>query len=253
VTTLPHKTLYLPLVEAATVLEHREFDGETDVVLDKDGSTGCCYSYAKCTNVSVHFDEFDTASRSLGVRDDIVDADFSQGVEKELSVPNSSIAEDNEGHRYGELICEYDSENSGIIAHATANTAVTCFRTTTGKTFHTVSTKNEAPGDRVSTPDKLKAKISEYDDLNEIERLLAVSMKYQPHLTKRPGKCKGVEYHFNIVEKLSKSTSSRTIPFALRGEVRTQIQAMIEDGILEESYSDYVNPLIIAHRENKPV
>jgi hypothetical protein len=28
---------------------------------------------------------------------------------------------------------------------------------------------------------------------------------------------------------------------------------MISDGILEESYSDYVNPLTLVHRENKPL
>jgi hypothetical protein len=28
---------------------------------------------------------------------------------------------------------------------------------------------------------------------------------------------------------------------------------MVEDGILEESYLDYVNPLTLVHRENKPV
>jgi len=104
----------------------------------------CCDSRAKCTDVSVHFNEYDTASRSLGVCDGVVGADFSQGMEEESSVPNSSIAEDNEGHRVGELICEYDSENTGIIARATPNTAVNCFRTTTGNTFHTVSTKHEA-------------------------------------------------------------------------------------------------------------
>ena len=109
----------------------------------------------------------------------------------------SSIAKGNEGHRDGESICEYDSENVDITAHATPNTAVNCFRTTTGNTFHT---KNETPDDRAITPDKLKAKISAYDDLNEIQRdqLLALLMKYQPHLTKQPGKCNGFEYHFKI-------------------------------------------------------
>jgi len=100
-------------------------------------------------------------------------------------------------------------KNAGIIAHATPNTAVNCFRSTTGNTFHAVSTKNEAPDDRVITPDKLKVKINEYDDLNEIQcdLLLAVLMKYQPHLTKRPGKCKGFEYHFKVVGKLPKANS----------------------------------------------
>jgi hypothetical protein len=176
-------------------------------------------------------------------------------METESSVPVSSIVEDNEGHRDGELICEYYSENTGISAHATPDTAVNCFRTTSGNTFHTVSIKNEAPDNRVITPDKLKAKISEYDDLNEIQRdqLLTILMKYQPHLTKRPGKCKGFEYHFNVIEKLPKATSTRIIPFALRDEVRAQIKAVVKDGILEESYSDYVNPLTLVHRENKPI
>jgi len=90
---------------------------------------------------------------------------------------------------------------------------VNCFRTTALNTFHTVSTKNEAPDVRIITPDKLKDKINEYDELNEIQRdlLLAVLMKYQPHLTKRPGKCKGFEYHFSIMGKLPKATSSRTL------------------------------------------
>jgi len=86
--------------------------------------------------------------------------------------------------------------------------------------------KNEAPHDRVITPDNLKAKISEYDDLNEIQRdqLLTILMKYQPHLTKRPGKCKRFENHFYVVGKLPKATSTRTIPFALRDELRAQIR-----------------------------
>jgi len=78
-------------------------------------------------------------------------------------------------------------------------------------------------------------------------------MKYQPHLTKRPGKCKGFEYHFNVVGKLPTATSTRTIPFALRDEVRAQIQAMVKDGILEEFYTDYVNPLTLVHQESKPI
>jgi len=151
VTTLPHKMLDSPLIGAATDLEHREFVSETDVVLDKDGRTRCCDSHAKCTDVSVHFNEYDAASWSLGVCDDDVATDFSQGMEKESSVPVSSIAEDNEGDRDGELICEYDSEYVGIIVHATRNTAVNCFRTTTGNTSHTISTNNEAPNDSYYT------------------------------------------------------------------------------------------------------
>jgi hypothetical protein len=48
-------------------------------------------------------------------------------MEKEPSVPVSSIAKGNEGHSDGELICEYDSENVGKIVHATPNTAMNWF------------------------------------------------------------------------------------------------------------------------------
>ena len=91
----------------------------------------------------------------------------------------------------------------------TPNTTVNCFRTAAGDTFHAISTKNDARDDRITALNKLKAKISAYDDLSEIQRdqLLAVLMKYQPHLTKRPGKCRRFEYHFNIVGKLPNSTS----------------------------------------------
>jgi len=40
VTTLPHKTLGSLPIESATDLEHCEFDGDTDVVLDKDEVRG---------------------------------------------------------------------------------------------------------------------------------------------------------------------------------------------------------------------
>jgi len=146
-------------------------------------------------------------------------------MEKESSMRFSSIAKNNEGRRDGKLMRKYDSENVDIIVHATPNTAVNCFQTTISDTYHTISTMNNTPDDRVITPSKLKAKISEYNDLSENQRdqLLAVLMKYQPHLTKRPWKCNGFEYHFNIVGQLTKSVSSRTIPFALRDDVHAQI------------------------------
>jgi hypothetical protein len=49
------------------------------------------------------------------------------------------------------------------------------------------------------------------------------------------------------------TANSRPIPFALRAPVREQIQAMLRNGILEESYSAYVNPLTLVHREQKPI
>jgi len=230
--------------------------GEASIVVSNEGSMSCRKGRAKCSNVITRLNEYGTGSRSQEVRDDdVFAADYSREMEKESSAPVSSIAKGNEGRRDDKLMRKYDSENVDIIVHATPNTAVNCFRTVTSDTYQTISAMNNTPDDRFVTPNKLKAKISEYNDFSENQRdqLLAVLMKYQPHLTKRPGKCNGFQYHINIVGKLPNSASSRTIPFALRGDVCAQIQGMLNDDILEESYSDYVNLLTLGLREHKPL
>ena len=134
---------------------HRAVISETSVVLDNKGSTGCCESHAKCSDVIVQCNEYDTVSRILEVCDDDVAADYSRGMEKELSMPVSSIAKDNEGHRDGKLIREYNSENVDTTVHVTPDTAMNCFQTTTSDTYHTISSRNDTPDDRVITPNKL--------------------------------------------------------------------------------------------------
>jgi hypothetical protein len=63
--------------------------------VDNEGSAGCRESSAKCSDVIVHRNEYDTGLWSLQVRDDDdVAADYSRGIEKESSVPVSSIAKD---------------------------------------------------------------------------------------------------------------------------------------------------------------
>ena len=47
--------------------------------------------------------------------------------------------------------------------------------------------------------------------------------------------------------------NARPIPFALRHQVRKQIQAMLKDGILEESHSAYINPITLVIREGTAV
>ena len=47
------------------------------------------------------------------------------------------------------------------------------------------------------------------------------------------------------------SANSRPIPFALRDQVRDQIQVTLKDDIMEESFSSYINPLTLVVREMK--
>jgi len=98
-------------------------------------------------------------------------------------------------------------------------------------------------------------KVNEFRNLSlqqQIE-LYEVLVRYKPHLTKRPRRCTNFEYAFQIVGDMPNSANSRPIPFALREQVCEQIQVMLKDGILEESFSEYLNPLTLVIRDKKPL
>jgi len=88
------------------------------------------------------------------------------------------------------------------------------------------------------TSEQLRAKVDENADLSDFqkERLYALLSKYRSHLTKRPGRCSHFEYKFEITEDMPKSRSARPIAFPLRAQVKEQIQEMLKDNILEESF-----------------
>jgi hypothetical protein len=50
-----------------------------------------------------------------------------------------------------------------------------------------------------------------------------------------------------------KSRNSRPIPYALCKEVQEQVEEMLADHTIEESYSSYVNPLTLVQRDGKRV
>ena len=118
-----------------------------------------------------------------------------------------------------------------------------------------IETENIIQDGRSSTTEQLKMKSRECNNLapEQQDELYELLRKYQSYLTKRPGRCTTFEYQFNLTRDPPKSVNSRPVPFALRNQIRDQIQEMLQDGILEESFSDHVNPLTIVTRENKPV
>jgi len=105
------------------------------------------------------------------------------------------------------------------------------------------------------TAEQLRGKVSENNNMSpqQQEDLYNVLIKYQQHLTKRPGKCTQFEYEFKIEGNMPHSANSRPFPFALRNQVREQIHVMLKDGILEESHSAYINPITPIVREGKAV
>jgi len=105
------------------------------------------------------------------------------------------------------------------------------------------------------TAEQLRGKVSEHKNLSlqQQDDLYNVLIKYQQHLTKRPGKCTKFEHKFKIEGSIPTSANLRPIPFALRDQVRDQIQVMAKDDTLEESFSSYINPLTLVVREKKPL
>ena len=118
-----------------------------------------------------------------------------------------------------------------------------------------MDTRQIITDDRMITAEQLRGKVSENNNLSpqQQEDLYKVLIKYQQHLTKRPGKCTKFEYEFKTEGSIPTSANSRPIPFALRYQVRDQIQVMLKDDTLEESFSSYINPLKLVVREMKPL
>ena len=90
--------------------------------------------------------------------------------------------------------------------------------------------------DRIITADQVRAKVCENNILSPQQQneLYGVLIKYQQHLTKRPGRCNAFQYEFKIEGDMPPMANSRPIPFALRAPVREQIQEMLRGRILEE-------------------
>jgi hypothetical protein len=93
------------------------------------------------------------------------------------------------------------------------------------------------------------------DGLSEFqrERLSTLLLRYREYFSRRPRKCTCYEYKFQLQGGVLKSQNGRPIPFSLRREVQEQIEEILADNISEESYSSYVNPLILVQREGERV
>jgi hypothetical protein len=130
-----------------------------------------------------------------------------------------------------------------------------CDRAGTDGPTQTAISNADPQDSRNVTSEQLRAKIDESDNLSDFqkEQLYALLLKYKNNLTKRPGRCNQFEYKFEMTGDMPKSRNARPITFALRAQVREQIQEMLKDGILEKSFSDYVNPLTLVKRPGKGI
>ena len=176
----------------------------------------------------------------------------------------NTLAKDKEGHIVDDCSAaehkmnEECRRNLSVAANRALCFTTTCSKTgadDTQRTQQRLGTRQGGTDDRMITVDPLRSKVKENNNLSpqQQEDLYNILIKYQQHLTKRPGKCSKFEYEFRVEGSVTNSANSRPIPFALRNEVREQIQVMLKDDILEESFSSYINPLTLVVREMKPL
>jgi hypothetical protein len=75
------------------------------------------------------------------------------------------------------------------------------------------------------------------ENLNPVQRdqLYEVLVNYLDSFTEKPGKCNLFEYRFQVESNQPIATYSQPIPFAMRSAVRTQLEQLIRNDILETS------------------
>lgn len=200
-----------------------------------------------------------------GDRDEPVEFISKHGVgSREFSTDKvDTLATDKDGHiadNYGAARHEVNKEcRENLIA---ANRRPLCSTATCHET-NDVKKSNAQQGlktghrkdDRMVTAEQLLGKVKETNNLSPEQQgeLYKVLINYQPHLTKRPGRCTVFEYEFIVEGSTPASASARPIPFSLRKQVHEQIKLMLKDDTLEESFSSYLNPLTLVVREDKPI
>ena len=115
-----------------------------------------------------------------------------------------------------------------------------CDRAETNNTSQATISKPDVSDSTDVTTEQLRAKIDENANLSDFqkEQLYALPLRYKSHVTKRPGRCNQFEYKFEMTGDMPKPRNAQPITFALRAQVREQIQEMLKDDILEKSFSD---------------
>ena len=175
-----------------------------------------------------------------------------------------TLTNDRSGHAGDEyavkvyLKGEFEQAKNSAAANTDACVMNTDLEAATASRRATVKSNNTdrlGRDDRAITTDQLREKVKECNNLSGQQQteLYKLLLKYQPYFTKRPGRCNMFEYEFNVIGDVPTRSTYRPIPFALRDRIRGQIQVMMQDGILEESFSDYLNPLTLVEKEDKAV
>jgi len=170
---------------------------------------------------------------------------YEKGKAKSLK-GNSHISDDNESRKSEDMKTQREARLCLVAGCDNAGIK--------GTTQATIN-NSDLSDRRDVTSEQLRVKADENADSSDFqkERLFALLSKYMSHLTMRAGRFSQFEYKIVMTGDRPKSRNAQPITFALRAEVKEQIQEMLKDNILEEPFSDYVNPLTLVERPGKGI
>ena len=83
--------------------------------------------------------------------------------------------------------------------------------------------------------------------------ILAIYNTYQHVFSNTPGKIKGYQCKINFREPVDFHRKSYPIAYSLKNEVRTEINRMIAEDIIEYSQSQYTSPIVAIPKKNGKV
>ena len=153
---------------------------------------------------------------------------YEKGDAKSLEV-NSHMSDDIESRKSGDMKTQKDARLCLVAG---------CDKAGNNGTTQATIIHSDLSDSRDVTSKQIRAKIDDNADLSDFqkERLYTLLSKCRSHLTKRPDRCNHFEYKFEMTGDMPKSRKARPIPFALRAQVKEQIQGILKDNILEENF-----------------
>jgi len=226
---------------------HKETESEVSTVRDSSGLAGSqvrsvggshCNMPPRqdaCEDINNCFAKYEETRKILYEKDN---AKSQEG--------NSHMSDDIESRKSEDMKTQKDARLCLVAG---------CDKTGTNGTTQATINSSDLSDNRNVTSEQLRAKVDENADLSDFqkERLYAILSKYGSHLTKRPGRCNHIEYTFEMTGDMPKSRNARPVTFTVRAQIKEQIQEMLKDNILEESFSDYVNTLTLVERPGKGI
>ena len=97
--------------------------------------------------------------------------------------------------------------------------------------------------------EKTSAKLTE----EQVEQLINVYNRYRHVFSDTPGKVRDYQCEIEFREPVNFNKKSYPIAYSLKEAVRTEINRLIDEDIIEPSYSPYTSPILAVPKKNGKV